>query len=256
MAVSHSRTIRTRRINLRATDRQEKLIRTGAETTGLSVTNFILDSACLQAERVLADKREFIASPKQWKAFVEALDRPAQIKPELARLFSETGILERESRKWRAVLPTKIDSLFLSLKSWRRIMTLHRLTAEKRHSMIGSADSPSQTNRMTRLAPTSFIGPVRLSAITLSPQAQSAVKSRRRVSQKDSQSIRLASFCLSRVMIAADAIGARAMLVHAIDEDAVAFYRKFGFEPSPLDPKQLMLLVKDLRATLQSVGLG
>ena len=99
MAVSHSRTIRTKRINLRATDRQEKLIRTGAETTGLSVTNFILDSACLQAERVLADKREFIASPKQWKAFVEALDRPARIKPELARLFSQTGILERGSRK-------------------------------------------------------------------------------------------------------------------------------------------------------------
>ena len=45
-------------------------------------------------------------------------------------------------------------------------------------------------------------------------------------------------------MTAADAIGARAMLVHAIDEDAVAFYRKFGFEPSPLDPKQLMLLMK------------
>ena len=98
MGVSHSRTVRTKRINLRATDRQEKLIRTGAETTGLSLTNFILDSACLQAERVLADKREFIASPKQWKAFVEALDRPAQIKPELARLFSESGIL-RESRK-------------------------------------------------------------------------------------------------------------------------------------------------------------
>jgi GNAT superfamily N-acetyltransferase len=61
---------------------------------------------------------------------------------------------------------------------------------------------------------------------------------------------------LSRAMTAADAIGARSMLVHAIDEDAVAFYRKFGFEPSPLDPKQLMLLMKDLRATLQSVGLG
>lgn len=61
---------------------------------------------------------------------------------------------------------------------------------------------------------------------------------------------------LSRAMIASDAIGARAMLVHAIDEDAVTFYRKFEFEPSPLDPKQLMLLMKDLRATLQSVGLG
>jgi uncharacterized protein (DUF1778 family) len=96
--MTHSKTVRTKRINLRATDRQEKLIRTGAQTSGLSVTDFILDSACLQAEHVLADKREFIASPKQWKAFAEALDRPAQIKPELARLFSEGGV-ERGSRK-------------------------------------------------------------------------------------------------------------------------------------------------------------
>ena len=103
MTTRRSRTIRTRRINLRATDRQEKLIRTGAQTTGVSVTDFILDSACLQAEHVLADKREFVASPEQWQAFMEALDRPAQIKPELARLFferlSEIPVLERRSRK-------------------------------------------------------------------------------------------------------------------------------------------------------------
>ena len=88
MGTSRARTIRTRRINLRATDRQEELIRTGAETTGVSVTDFILESACLQAEHVLADKREFAASPKQWKAFIDALDRPARVKPELARLFA------------------------------------------------------------------------------------------------------------------------------------------------------------------------
>lgn len=99
MTTKHSKTLRTRRINLRATARQERLIRIGAETTGASVTNFILDSACLQAEHVLADKREFIASPKQWQAFVEALDRPARTKPELARLFSETAVVERGSRK-------------------------------------------------------------------------------------------------------------------------------------------------------------
>jgi len=61
---------------------------------------------------------------------------------------------------------------------------------------------------------------------------------------------------LSRALTAAEAIGARAMLVHAIDEDAVAFYRRLGFEQSPLDSKQLMLLMKDLRATLQSLGLA
>lgn len=60
---------------------------------------------------------------------------------------------------------------------------------------------------------------------------------------------------LSRALDASDAIGARAVLVHAIDDQAAAFYRKFGFEPSPLDPKQLMLLMKDLRATLKSIGM-
>jgi GNAT superfamily N-acetyltransferase len=59
---------------------------------------------------------------------------------------------------------------------------------------------------------------------------------------------------LTRCLEAAEAIGARAVLVHALDEEAAAFYRRFGFEPSPVDPNQLMLLLKDLRATLKSRG--
>jgi GNAT superfamily N-acetyltransferase len=64
---------------------------------------------------------------------------------------------------------------------------------------------------------------------------------------------RLLVDALSRCMEAADAIGARAILVHAIDHEAAAFYKKFGFDASPLDPKQLMLLMKDLRTTLKSI---
>jgi hypothetical protein len=56
---------------------------------------------------------------------------------------------------------------------------------------------------------------------------------------------------LVRCWKAADAVGARAVLVHALDEQAAAFYKRFGFEPSPLNPNQLMLLMKDLRATLK-----
>ena len=55
---------------------------------------------------------------------------------------------------------------------------------------------------------------------------------------------------VSRALQAAEVIGARAILVHALDDDAGAFYSKFGFERSPLDPRQLMLLMKDVRATL------
>jgi len=99
MATTPSRTIRTKRINLRATVRQESLIRTGAQLTGASITDFIIESACLQAEHALADKREFAVSAKQWRAFVTALDQPARIKPELARLFSDPVAEERESTK-------------------------------------------------------------------------------------------------------------------------------------------------------------
>src|SRR2546425_4235676 len=93
------RTVRTSRLNIRATKHQEKLIRTGAETTGISVTDFILQSACMQAEHVLLDQRQFAVSSRQWQAFVEALDRPARVKPELARLFSQFGQGKAGSRK-------------------------------------------------------------------------------------------------------------------------------------------------------------
>jgi GNAT superfamily N-acetyltransferase len=56
---------------------------------------------------------------------------------------------------------------------------------------------------------------------------------------------------LRRVAAAADEIGIRALLVHAKDEEARAFYLDFGeFEPSPTGPLHLFLLLKDLRAAL------
>ena len=56
---------------------------------------------------------------------------------------------------------------------------------------------------------------------------------------------------LMRTSQAADTIGIRAMLVHAIDEDAKRFYLYFNFEVAPVDPMHLMLLMKDLRALLK-----
>lgn len=41
--------------------------------------------------------------------------------------------------------------------------------------------------------------------------------------------------------------GVRALLVHAIDEKAEAFYKRFGFESSPIRENQLLLLLKDAK---------
>jgi GNAT superfamily N-acetyltransferase len=51
---------------------------------------------------------------------------------------------------------------------------------------------------------------------------------------------------LIRTAQAADAIGARALLVHAKDDEAKTFYQHFTFEPSPSDPYHLLLIMKDL----------
>jgi len=55
---------------------------------------------------------------------------------------------------------------------------------------------------------------------------------------------------LIRVAGAADEIGARALLVHAQDEEARSFYERFDFDPSPADPLHLLLLMKDLRKAI------
>lgn len=52
---------------------------------------------------------------------------------------------------------------------------------------------------------------------------------------------------LLRIVGAADTIGIRAVLVHAKDDTARAFYEHFGFEASPTDPMHLMIIMKDLK---------
>jgi len=54
-----------------------------------------------------------------------------------------------------------------------------------------------------------------------------------------------------RTLLIAEQAGIRALMTHPIDEQAEQFYRRFGFEPSPLVNRQLyVLLLKDARRLL------
>ncbi len=53
-----------------------------------------------------------------------------------------------------------------------------------------------------------------------------------------------------RTLSAAEIAGIRAILVHALDETAAAFYRKHGFVESPIDPLILMLPLEQARRAL------
>lgn len=52
---------------------------------------------------------------------------------------------------------------------------------------------------------------------------------------------------LGRTLQVADVVGIRALAVHAKDDEAAAFYRHFGFVPSPTDPRHLFMIIKDIR---------
>ena len=54
----------------------------------------------------------------------------------------------------------------------------------------------------------------------------------------------------SRVAQAADAIGIRGIVVHAISEEAKKFYLTLGFDASPSEPMTLMVTLSDIRTAL------
>lgn len=62
----------------------------------------------------------------------------------------------------------------------------------------------------------------------------------------------LARDAILRVLGAADIIGLRAILVHAISDDAARFYERCGFNHSPVDPMTLMMTVAAARKMLAS----
>ena len=55
---------------------------------------------------------------------------------------------------------------------------------------------------------------------------------------------------LQRILGVSQTVGARAVMVHAIDNDAIAFYAAYGFKPYPLDSRTLFLPISEIAAAL------
>ncbi|MGH9655046.1 MAG: DUF1778 domain-containing protein [Bryobacteraceae bacterium] len=97
MAISSRGQSKNRRFQLRATPSEEVLIKLAAARQGLDITDFIIRAARERAEETIAGQTQFVLNGQQWKAFMEALDRPARGKPRLRKLFAEKHVAKRRS---------------------------------------------------------------------------------------------------------------------------------------------------------------
>ena len=78
---------RSERIEVRATPEERALIDRAVAATGTNASAFVLSSVTTAARRVLADRTEFVLSPKAARAWEAINERPARDLPGLRRLM-------------------------------------------------------------------------------------------------------------------------------------------------------------------------
>lgn len=76
---------REARINMRVSERQERLLRAAAELRGETLTGFVLGVATERAELVLEGARRIDLGAEAFERFVAALDEPTGEMPAVRR---------------------------------------------------------------------------------------------------------------------------------------------------------------------------
>jgi uncharacterized protein (DUF1778 family) len=94
MNTSNTGETRDLRWNLRVENSEDALVRAASEASETSYSSFIRNAAVSEAERVLADRRQFPLPPARWEEFTQLLERPPQIPDGLRRLYSKPSVFE------------------------------------------------------------------------------------------------------------------------------------------------------------------
>jgi uncharacterized protein (DUF1778 family) len=95
IVTTRAKTERGETINLRASRKQKALIDRAADALGRSRSDFMLDTACREAESVLLDRRYFALPDDKFRKFVALLDRPPKDNPGLRRLLQTKAPWDR-----------------------------------------------------------------------------------------------------------------------------------------------------------------
>ena len=86
-AATRIRKNRDATITLRASQRQKSLIDRAADALGRNRSEFMLETACREAEAVLLDRRYFALSNEEFRRFTAMLDKPPANNAKLRQLL-------------------------------------------------------------------------------------------------------------------------------------------------------------------------
>ena len=78
-------------INIRAHQTQRDLIDRAAEALGKNRSDFMLETACREAEAILLDRRLFMLDDEKFKQFMVLLDAPPSANENLRRTLLTTS---------------------------------------------------------------------------------------------------------------------------------------------------------------------
>jgi len=84
------------RLDLRLSTEQKSLFEEAASATDRTMTEFVVQSAEVAAQEVLADRTRFVLAPEEWAAFSTAIDSEPRVLPRLAAFMTTPSVLERE----------------------------------------------------------------------------------------------------------------------------------------------------------------
>jgi uncharacterized protein (DUF1778 family) len=75
-------------INIRVQEKQRNLIDYAASILGKTRSDFMLDVACREAEKVIHDRTFFALDEEKYQEFLDILDAPPQVDEELRKFLT------------------------------------------------------------------------------------------------------------------------------------------------------------------------
>lgn len=78
---------KSERVDLRIAEEDRALFSRAASVQRESLTQFLVESGRERAERLLADRTGFKVDSEDWERLQAAMDKPAEVRPELVKLF-------------------------------------------------------------------------------------------------------------------------------------------------------------------------